>query len=119
MILKWWSPAHDNLLATSISQEQWVWPWDIERKLVAITPPEIIEQWRMQDPICSQYAWYNVLMYFAISRADRLGLSKNIRTAEWRVCPLCDQKFVEDSLPVPLVRRLGVDLSFAKSLRWQ
>ena len=108
-ILKWWSPAHDNLLATSISQEQWVWPFGIRKKIVAITPPEIIEQWKTEDPICSRYAWYNVLMYFAISRADRLALSKDVRKPEWRVCPLCGQKFVEDSLPFPLVQSLGIE----------
>ncbi len=109
MILKWWSPAHDNLLAASISQQQWVWDCGIERLIVAITPPEIIHQWRTEDPVCSQRAWLGVLRSFAVSRAHRLGLLKNIRTPEWRVCPLCNQKFVEDSLPFPLVRRLGID----------
>jgi hypothetical protein len=109
MILKWWSPAHDELLATCISQEQWIWPWGIDKKIVAITPRQTIEEWKEEDPICAEYAWYSVLMYFAISRAERLGLSKTIRAPEWRICPLCGQKFVEDSLPVPLVRRLGID----------
>lgn len=48
-------------------------------------------------------------MYFAASRAERLGLIKAIRKPEWKVCPLCNERFVEDSLPVPLVKRLGVD----------
>jgi hypothetical protein len=109
LILKWWSPVHDQLLSERISEEQWVWPWTITPKIVEITASEIIDQWTSEDPICAQYAWYNVLMYFAISRAEKLGLTKTIRKAEWKVCPLCEQKFVEDSLPMPFVKRLGIN----------
>jgi hypothetical protein len=109
LILKWWSPAHDQLLSERISKEQWVWPWTIAPKIVEITPSETIDRWVQEDPICEQYAWYNVLMYFAISRAKKLGLTTAIRKAEWKICPLCEQKFVEDSLPVPLVKRLGIN----------
>jgi hypothetical protein len=59
--------------------------------------------------VCARYAWYNVLMYFAVSRADRLGLTKAIRKAEWKVCPLCNRRFVEDSLPAWAIDRLGID----------
>jgi len=109
LILKWWSPVHDHLLSECISKEQWVWPWTIASKIVEITRPETIDQWTLEDPICGQYAWYNVLMYFAISRAEKLGFLTAIRKAEWRICPLCEQKFVEDSLPAPLVKRLGIN----------
>jgi len=47
-------------------------------------------------------------MYFAISRANVLELDKLIRRPNWRVCPLCGNQFVEDSLPEPLIMRLGV-----------
>ena len=108
-ILKWWTPEHDNLLSTQIARWHWVWYWTITDKIVEITPPEIIEAWRETDPLCSKYAWYNVLMYFAKSRAEQLGLTKAIRKPKWKRCLLCNSKFVEDSLPMPLIERLGID----------
>jgi hypothetical protein len=109
LILKWWTSLHDQILAEQIVRKQWVWFWDITDEVVKITPTAEIEAWQNVDPLCSQYAWYNVLMYFAMSRAEQLGLTKVIRKPEWKTCPLCNQKFVEDSLPVPLVQRLGID----------
>lgn len=108
-ILKWSSSAHDQLLSSEIQKKQWAWPWGIKDEILAISSPEVINAWRAEDPICSKYAWYNVLMYFAISRANKLGLEKTIRTPEWRRCPLCGETFVEDSLPVPLIERLGIN----------
>lgn len=108
-ILKWWSSAHDQRLSSEIQKKQWAWPWGIKDEILAISSPEIINTWRTEDPTCSKYAWYNVLMYFAISRADMLGLTKAIRAPEWKLCPLCGENFVEDSLPVPLIERLGTN----------
>jgi len=108
-ILKWWTPSHDELLAKQIAGHQWMWYWGITDQIVAITPREIVDAWRAEDPLCSNYAWYNILMYFAASRAEKLELTKKIRKPQWKVCPLCDQRFVEDSLPVPLVERLGIN----------
>jgi hypothetical protein len=48
-------------------------------------------------------------MYFAGSRAEKLGLTEAIRKPKWKTCPLCNNKFVEDSLPYPLVKRLGIN----------
>lgn len=108
-----------------IRGKQWAWPWHICDKIVAITPPEVIDTWKAEDPICStftgdsrttsgnsngfRYAWYNVLMYFARSRAEKLALTDTIRRPEWRRCPLCGEAFVEDSLPMPLIERLGIN----------
>ncbi len=108
-ILKWWSHAHDQLLARQIQERQWVWAWGISEKIVAISPPDVIASWRAEDPLCLKYAWYNILMYFSISRAEGLGLTAGIRASEWRKCPLCGLEFIESSLPVPLVERLGID----------
>jgi len=108
-ILKWWSRDHDRLLSETIHQHQWVWYWYIVDEIVAITPEEIIEVWKKKDPLCSTYDWYNVLMYFARSRATRLGLTKTIRKPKWKHCPLCGRMFVEDSVPVPYIERLGID----------
>jgi len=108
-VLKWWTPEHDNVLATQIARWHWVWYWTITDKIVEITPPEIMETWRQDDPLCSKYAWYNVLMYFAKSRAEQLGLTRVMRKPRWKKCLLCKKRFVEDSLPMPLIERLGID----------
>jgi hypothetical protein len=88
LILKWWSPAHDHLLSERISKEQWVWPWTITPKIVEITLSETLDEWILEDPRCAQNVWYNVLMYFAISRAEKLGFTASIRKAEWKLCPV-------------------------------
>ncbi len=108
-ILKWWGPAHDQLLVKQIEKNQWLWYWGITDEVVSITSPDVIDTWRQEDSLCSKYAWYNVLMNFAAARAQGLGFTKRIRTPEWKTCPLCGQRFVEDSLPVPLVKRLGIE----------
>lgn len=108
-ILKWWSPAHDQVLVEQIEKEQWMWYWETPDRIVEITSPETIDAWKNTDPICSKYAWNNILMYFSISRANSLGLTDRIREPIWKICPLCNQRFIEDSLPFPLVKRLGVD----------
>jgi hypothetical protein len=69
--LKWWSPSHDKLLHKQIEKEQWIWYWAITDEILAITPTETIETWKAEDPLCSQYAWYNILMHFALSRAEK------------------------------------------------
>lgn len=108
-ILEWWSEAHDDLLKEKIREEHWSWYWTISDDILAITPDTIISRWSKKDPICKQYAWYNVLMYFAKSRAETQGFTKSIRKPQWKVCLICNQSFVEDSLPAPLIRRLGFD----------
>lgn len=108
-ILAWWKPAHDDLLRARIMKDQWVWYWSIAEDVICVTQKSVIEEWKRQDPLCLTYAWYNVLMYFAISRAEQLGLTDLIRPAEWKTCVLCHQQFVEDSLPVPIIKRLGIE----------
>jgi hypothetical protein len=108
-ILKWWTCAHDQLIVEQIEKEQWLWYWGITEEIVRITSSEIIDAWQEEDLLCSQYAWYNLLMHFAASRAQVRGFTKKIRKPVWKTCPLCNKRFVEDSLPVPLVRRLGID----------
>lgn len=108
-ILKWWNSTLDDVLATQISLWQWVWYWGIKDEIVKITAPETIEAWKGSDPRCSKYAWYNILMYFAAARAKQLGLTKSIRLPEKKICPLCNYSFIENSLPMPLIERLGID----------
>lgn len=108
-ILMWWTPDHDNLLVAQIARWQWMWYWSITDEIINITPSSVIEAWKKADPLCSKYAWYNVLMYFAMARAEQLGLTNAIRPPLQKTCPLCNETFVENSLPMPLVERLGID----------
>jgi len=109
LILKWWTSTHDQLIVKQIEKEQWLWYWGITDEITKATSAEVIDTWQQEDPLCSKHAWYNVLMYFAASRAQVLGLTKKIRKPKWKICPLCNKRFIEDSLPVPLVQRLGVN----------
>jgi len=46
-------------------------------------------------------------MYFAVARADALGLATRLGDPQQRECPICAVPFREDSVPVSLVSRLG------------
>lgn len=108
-ILKWWTPCHDDLIPPLIAKHQWNWFWFVTDEVVRITPPEIIEAWQSEDPLCKRWAWYNILMNFAGARAQKLGMTEAIREPLWKTCALCHQPFNEASLPVPLISRLGID----------
>jgi len=108
-ILKWWNIEHDNLILLQINKWQWMWYWFIAEEIVKNTPSAVINLWKTTDPICSNYAWNNVLMYFAKSRAEASSFTRRIRYPQWKVCPLCNNKFIESSLPLPFVERLGID----------
>ncbi|HRJ57849.1 MAG TPA: hypothetical protein PLV64_16275 [Anaerolineales bacterium] len=108
-ILKWWNLSLDELLATQISKWQWVWYWTITDEIIKITPPSTIEDWIKSDPLCSKYSWHNILMNFSSARAEQLGLTKSIRKPQKKKCPLCSNDFIEDSLPMPIIERLGID----------
>lgn len=108
-ILRWWTHDHDSLLKSLIARFQWVWYWSAPDEIVATTDPAVLDAWRTSDPRCRGHAWYNILMYFAASRAEQLGLTLGVRKPEARSCLFCSQRFVEDSLPLPLVQRLGID----------
>ncbi|NQU80012.1 MAG: hypothetical protein HQ543_00665, partial [Bacteroidetes bacterium] len=68
----WWTEEHDKIIKTQIEKEHWNWAWTITDKIVNITPKEIIETWKITDPLCEKYVWYNVLMYFSIAKAKKL-----------------------------------------------
>ncbi len=109
-ILRWWTPVHDEILTDLIARWQWDWASkEVTDEVLKITPEEVVEKWRTQDPACRRHVWYNVILYFARSRAEQLGLTDAIKEPQWKTCLLCDERFVEDSLPGPLIRRLGME----------
>jgi hypothetical protein len=57
-ILKWWTSAPDQVIIEQIEKDQWLWYWRITEEIIRITPPEVIEAWQKEDPLCSNYAWY-------------------------------------------------------------
>ena len=76
-----------------------------------MTPPfekGVLEDFQEQDKE-ELGVWNNKIMKFAITRAENLGLATRIRAPQWKTCPLCNQRFVEDSLPAPLTKRLGME----------
>jgi len=108
-ILDWWSSAHDQLIIDLIHQYQWCWSCEISNSVQKITDKAIINKWRNKDPICKKFVWYNVIMYFAVARAEVKNFTSEIRSPEWKVCGLCSNRFIENSLPFPLIKRLGID----------
>jgi mannitol/fructose-specific phosphotransferase system IIA component (Ntr-type) len=108
-ILRWWNEKHDNLLREQIMKEKWFWYWMIREKIVCITSSEVIKTWQAEDPLCKKYAWYNILMYFAISRAEMLGFSKLIKSPEKKICLLCKKEFFEDTISYSFVKKLGIN----------
>lgn len=119
-ILAWWTGEHDRLVARLIERERWLWDWSATQEVVAITPEDALAHWKATDPKVHReggrddeferegYAWYNVIMYFAKSRAETLGLTDAIRPAGWKTCPICAHRFREDSLWVPVALVYGV-----------
>ncbi len=108
-ILKWWKPEHDQILLTQIKKEQWIWYLDITDRITDVTSKNIIRQWREEDPLCKQYAWYNVLMNFAESRAKQLGFTSYIRIPQEKICPICKKTFSEAWITHSLIKCIGID----------
>lgn len=108
-ILRWWTGEHDGLITAQIRQYEWVWFWSITDEILRVTEASVIERWRKGDPECARRTWYNVLLYFAQSRAAQIGLTAGIRKPAKKTCPLCNCEFREDSLPYPLILRLGIE----------
>jgi hypothetical protein len=102
-ISKWWGEEHDNLIKLTIDEWQWNWYWEISKAIIAHTGEETIASFMSLDNLD------NKIMNFAITRAQNIGLTDLIREHKWKVCPLCQNEFIEDSLPHPLIKRLGID----------
>ncbi|MBN2266762.1 MAG: hypothetical protein JW725_00275 [Candidatus Babeliaceae bacterium] len=102
-ISKWWGKDQDNLIKLTIGKWQWNWYWEISDIVISHTSEETIASFMSTTNL------NNKIMYFAVSRAQELGLTNLIRKPKWKVCPLCHNKFIENSLPHPLIKRLGID----------
>lgn len=108
-ILEWWTDEHDDLIVSEIEDKQWIWHWSIVDRIVEATSKEVIRAWQERDPLCSKYAWNNVLMYFAAARAKQKGLTKLIRSPQIVTCAACKREFSEDSFVASVVKHLGMN----------
>jgi len=99
----WWTPEYDEIICRAIEKYQWYWYWEITNEIIKSTPSTILDVIKKDDN------YYNRIMYFAESRAYKMGLLNRIREARIRNCPICKQPFREDSLPYSIARRLGID----------
>jgi hypothetical protein len=108
-ILAWWKEEYDQIILAQIEKEHWIWYWGITEKITDNVPEQVVENWRNEDPLCKQYAWYNILMYFAAARAQQLGLTRSIRQAQQKICAGCNKVFSEASIPPSVVKYLGID----------
>jgi hypothetical protein len=108
-ILNWWGPLQDALAADQISKQQWAWKLGVQEGIIKITPPDQLDTWRNTDPLCSEWSWQYCIVSFAELRVQILGLDKTIREPRQKVCLLCRREYSEDSLPVPCIRRLGIE----------
>lgn len=106
-ILRWWTNELDELLVQLIDRHAWYWPWFAQEAICHVVEEETIERWRAEDPLCEQYAWYNVLMYFAISRAQGKGYRAAERQPQDRRCFKCGDSFNQGECPEWAARRLG------------
>jgi len=113
-IMPWWTDTHDLVILARIKRYRWLWHKGIADRSVSddlldITPDAIINHWRDTDPLCRGRTIKSVLTDFARTRARDAGLISYLKPAEWTTCRLCGEPFIEDSLPLPLIRRIGIN----------
>lgn len=107
LILQWWGNQQDAAVEQLAASIAWFWPWEIASTIVKVTPPDAIEEWRMKDPLCKQFAWYNVILYFSVARARRVNLDRNMSLPGWSECLICGSEFSQEEVPLWAFRRLG------------
>lgn len=107
-ILAWWNDDCDSQIIKMISKWDWNWYWFITDEIKKCVNPMQINAWKEADPLCSQYAWYNIIMNFAMARAESTGLGDKISGPKIRKCKLCYKEYSEAELPIPIIVRFGV-----------
>lgn len=113
-ILSWWTATHDLVIMARIKRYRWLWyrglaGRGISDDLLDLTPDAIINHWRDTDPLCRGRTIKSALTDFARTRARDTDLISYLKPAERTTCKLCGEAFIEDSLPLPLIRRIGIN----------
>jgi hypothetical protein len=109
LIAKWWTPAHDSLIAQMIRADPRLWYWRTPKDIPKMTDPVVLAAWKHEHSKAPGNIWYNAIMYHAVHRAKELGLGVDNKdnSVPTKQCALCQQVFTEDSIPVPFVDRMG------------
>lgn len=96
----WWSDKHDELVKKLMKEYRWNWAWKFSENLHQATD-EIT-----MLIVKSDKNWYNKVMNHAATRCHYFGHTY-IEPPVTKECRLCNNQFTEDSLPLPLMERLG------------
>ncbi len=108
-ILSWWKPEYDTILSELILDYGHGWHQCITQELEKRLPADDVTAWRARDPLCEQYAYYNVLANFAVARARTTGLEDGLPDEATVSCAVCGQSFLTTSLKAGVWRDLGTD----------
>jgi hypothetical protein len=108
-ILSWWRPEYDAILSELIDEYGHGWHQCVTQELEKRLPTDQVADWRTTDPLCAQYAYYNVLTNFAVARARTTGLEDGLPGAETVECTVCGEPFLTTSLKAGVWRDLGTD----------
>jgi hypothetical protein len=108
-ILSWWVSEYDVILSELILEYGHGWHQCIIPELEERLPAMEVAAWRAKDPLCEQYAYYNVLAYFAVARAKTTGLEDALPADRTVKCAVCGEKFLTSSLKAGVWRDLGTD----------
>jgi hypothetical protein len=108
-ILSWWEEEYDSVIVELIDEFGRAWHQYATPRLLEVIPENTISRWRAADPICEQYAYYNVLTNFAVARARTIGLERGMPADEVLECRACGRPFATSSLKGWMWRDLGTD----------
>jgi hypothetical protein len=92
-IVTWWSAEHDALLKGLISDHGWAWEAFIDPSAIRDVNPGAYELWLQTDPLCEEYADYNLIRNFAIARSAVAGLDRELPESGVRECAACHNTF--------------------------
>lgn len=96
----WWSSDHDELVKKLMKEYRWNWIWKFAESLHEVTDDITMLI------IKSDHNWYNKVMNHAATRCNYFGHTY-IDPPKTKKCRLCNNDFIEDSLPFPLMERFG------------
>lgn len=102
----WWTDAEDAVVIRAASEWRWLWALAAAEEIRG-DPSDGQLTWRGSTPQIRTLAWYNVIHEWVRIRGHELNVNELVEPPRLRKCPLCQQRFYEDSLPYSMVERLG------------
>jgi hypothetical protein len=89
-VLAWWSERHDELIRRTMAEQGWYFILKSD-DVAAITPPEVLADWRRRHEAKTHVSWYGYLAWFARGRAAKLGLIPAAPSPDVRERERCGQ----------------------------